>query len=103
MRQKREADCFLSRWRELQGAEADDGEPAEALEGVADDFGPIQRAPEGATTPTSGILGVGSHLGMEDPMEGVIGLGGHWTISLSVRQTGAKTGGNDRRSGSGTT
>ena len=107
MRSKREAGCFLSRWRKLQRAEADDVEPAEALEGVVDDFDSMQGAPEGVTTPTSGILGVGSQLGMrgpmEDPMEGVIDLGGRWTISGSVRQMGAKTGGNDRRSGSGRT
>ena len=73
---KWEAGCFLSRWREPLGAEADDVKPAEALEGVVDDFG---------------------------PMQGVIDLGGRWTILGSVRQMGAKTGGNDRRSGSGRT
>ena len=105
--QRREIDYFLSRWREVLGAEVDDVEPVEALEGGVDYFGPMQGAPEGVTMPTSGTLKVGSHLGMrglmEDLTEGVIYLGGRWAISESVRQMGAKTEGNNRRSGSGRT
>ena len=91
MRRRREKGCFLSSQRESLGAEADDG------------------MPEGVTKSTSKLLGVESRSGgliqdlTEGVNEGVNDLGDHCMISLLLRQKGVRTGGDVRRSGSGTT